>query len=102
MCGLPVEYKLAMVKIAEKIIAKDISSLEGIVELSSLRIEFESDMDDITQSVCAIDSEMDNLPWGKVREHCSKEFLEKIHKTELLYEDDILMVCKSIIKEYKD
>ena len=102
MCGLSVEYKSSMVKVAKQIIKKEILLFEGIYELASLIIKFEANMDDITQEVYFIDSEIDNLPLGKVREYCSKEFLERIHKIELLYENDILHVCKLIIKKYKD
>ena len=91
-----------MIKVAEQIIKKEISSFEGIYTLVSLIMKFEIDMDDITQEVYSIDSEIDNLPLGKAREYCSKEFLERIYKTELLYENDILNVCKLIIEKYKD
>ena len=93
------------VSLAQSILADEGDFLSNVSKLSSLRFDLgNSEFDEDFLIFIEISSETDHIPYGKARENCSAEWLEKcdkeISETKEYYRDKIEKSCKTIIRRF--
>lgn len=101
---LKTEAKKKLIETANSIIKDEIGVVEGCRLISKLIHKAGVEENDLFLPIIGVDSETDDYPLGKVREHYGAEYLEKIDKEIKAYETRnknlIVEVCRGIIDKY--
>lgn len=93
-----------LISLSTAMLEGKINLIEGVRKICSLRHEVGDPDNEVFLPIRAIDSETDHFPVGKIRERCTREYLQRMDKEMQLYladaKDDILTSCREIVQVF--